>query len=159
MPDQLILRELSRYQLGTFADIIYRNAVLYPDSEAFVCGSERISFKRFNERVNKLIRGLQALGIQKGEVIGILSWNRLEYPEVFGAAMKGGFILAHLNPRLQAEELVHVINDVQPRALFVCPELIEIVDRISERFPETEFFLTFGDAEERMMAYPASFCY
>jgi len=42
---------------------------------------------------------------------------------------------------------------VQPRALFVCPELIEIVDRISERFPETEFFLTFGDAEGQMMAY------
>ena len=50
--DKLILRELSRYQLGTFADIIYRNAILYPDSEAFVCGPERVSFKCFNERVN-----------------------------------------------------------------------------------------------------------
>jgi hypothetical protein len=34
MPGQLVLRELSRYQLGTFADIIYRNAILYPESEA-----------------------------------------------------------------------------------------------------------------------------
>jgi acyl-CoA synthetase (AMP-forming)/AMP-acid ligase II len=88
MTTKLLLRELSRYQLGTFADIIYRNAILYPDSEAFVYGSERVSFKRFNERVNRLIHGLQALGIQKGDIIGILSWNRLEYPEVFGAAMK-----------------------------------------------------------------------
>lgn len=153
MSGKLVLSELSRYQLGTFADIVYRNATLYPDSEAFVCGSERISFKCFNERVNGLIHGLQALGIQKGEIIGILSWNRLEYPEVFGAAMKGGFILAHFNPRLQAEELVHVINDAQPRALFVCTELIEIMDGISKRLPKTEFFLTFGDAEGRMMAY------
>jgi long-chain acyl-CoA synthetase len=153
MSGKFVLRELSRYQLGTFADIIYRNAILYPDSEAFVCGAERITFKRFNERVNRLIHGLQALGVQKGEVIGILSWNRLEYPEVFGAAMKGGFILAHLNPRLKAEELVQVINDAQPRALFVCPELVETVDGISERLPNTEFFLTFGDAEGRMMTY------
>ena len=63
MSDKLVLRELSRYQLGTFADIIYRNAILYPDSEAFVCGSERTSFKGFNERVNGLIHGLQALGV------------------------------------------------------------------------------------------------
>jgi acyl-CoA synthetase (AMP-forming)/AMP-acid ligase II len=95
MSGRFVLRELSRYQLGTFADVIYRNAILYPDSEAFVCGSERITFSRFNERVNRLIHGLQALGLQKGDIIGILSWNRLEYPEVFGAAMKGGFVLAH----------------------------------------------------------------
>jgi long-chain acyl-CoA synthetase len=153
MSDKLILQELSRYQLGTFADIIYRNAILYPDSEAFVCGSERTSFKRFNEGVNRLIHGLQALGIQKGDIIGILSWNRLEYPEVFGAAMKGGFVLAHFNPRLKAGELVHVINDSEPRALFLGPELVEIVNRIHKQLSKTEFFLTFGDAEERMMAY------
>jgi long-chain acyl-CoA synthetase len=153
MTMKLLLQELSRYQLGTFADIIYRNAILYPDSEAFVCGSERISFKRFNERVNRLIHGLQALGIQKGDVIGILSWNRLEYPEVFGAAMKGGFILAHFNPRLQAEELIHVINDSEARVVFLGPEFGEMIDRIHKHFSKAELFLTFGDAEGQMMAY------
>jgi long-chain acyl-CoA synthetase len=152
-PMKLLLRELSRYDLGTFADIIYRNAVLYPDSEAFVCGSERISFKRFNERVNRLIHGLQALGIQKGDVIGILSWNRLEYPEVFGAAMKGGFILAHFNPRLQAEELIHVINDSEARVVFLGPEFGEMIDRIHKRLSKAELFLTFGNVERQMIAY------
>jgi long-chain acyl-CoA synthetase len=153
MTAKLLLRELSRYDLGTFADIIYRNAILYPDSEAFVYGSERVSFKRFNERVNRLIHGLQALGIQKGDIIGILSWNRLEYPEAFGAAMKGGFILAHFNPRLQAEELIHVINDSEARVVFLGPEFVEIVDRIHKRLSKAELFLTFGDAEGRMIAY------
>jgi long-chain acyl-CoA synthetase len=153
MPGKLVLRELSRYQLGTFADIIYRNAILHPDSEAFVCGSERVGFRRFNERVNRLIHGLQALGIQKGDIIGILSWNRLEYPEVFGAAMKGGFVLAHFNPRLQAGELIHVINDAEPRVLFLGSELGETIDRIHKQISKVEFFLTFGDADGRMMAY------
>jgi len=153
MSDKLTLRELSRYQLGTFADIIYRNAILYPDSEAFVCGSERISFERFNERVNSLIHGLLALGVQKGDVIGILSWNRLEYSEVFGAAMKGGFVLAHFNPRLQAEELIHLINDSEARVLFLGPEFVAIIDRIHKQLSRTKFFLAFGDAEGQMIAY------
>ncbi len=153
MTKRLLLQELSRYQLGTFADIIYRNAILHPDSEAFVCGSERVSFKRFNERVNRLIHGLQALGVQKGDIIGILSWNQLEYPEVFGAAMKGGFVLAHFNPRLQAGELAHLINDAEPRVLFLGSELAETIDKIHERLPKTEFFLTFGEAGGRLAAY------
>ncbi len=153
MSNKLVLRELSRYQLGTFADLIYRNAILYPDSEAFVYGSERISFKRFNEGVNRLIHGLQDLGIQKGEVIGILSWNRLEYPEVFGAAMKGGFILAHFNPRLQAEELIHVINDSEARVVFLGPEFVETIDRIREHLSTAKLFLTFGDAARQIISY------
>ena len=153
MSHKLVLRELSRYQLGTFADIIHRNAILYPDSEAFVCGSERITFSRFNERVNRLIHGLQALGIQKGDVIGILSWNQLEYPEVFGAAMKGGFVLAHLNPRLQPQELIHVINDSEARVLFLASEFVETIKRIGAYIPKTESFLTFGNEEGSMMAY------
>jgi len=72
MSDKLILRELSRYRLGTFADIIYRNALLYPNREAFVYGAQKITFKEFNSRVNSVIHGVMALGIQKGHVLGIL---------------------------------------------------------------------------------------
>ena len=153
MTTKYVLRELSRYSLGTFADIVYRNAILYPDSEAFVYGSERVSFKDFNERVNRLIHGLHSLGLQKGDVIGILSWNQLEYTEVFGAAMKGGFVLAHFNPRLHADELVHVINDSKPRVLFLGPELVETINGILKQLPKTEYFLSFGDAEGHIKAY------
>jgi long-chain acyl-CoA synthetase len=153
MSGKLVLRELSRYQLGTFADIIYRNAILYPESEAFVCGPERMSFEGFNERVNRIIHGLQSLGILKGDIIGILSWNRLEYPEVFGAAMKGGFVLAHFSPRLQAQELIHVINDSEPRVLFLGSEFVETIAGIRNHLSKTACFLTFGEAEGQMMAY------
>ena len=153
MTSKFTLRELSRYQLGTFADIVYRNAILYPDNEAFACGSERMSFKRFNERVNRLIHGLHAMGIQKGDVIGALSWNGLEYAEVFGAAMKGGFILAHLNPRLKAEELIHVINDSEAKAVFLGPEFVEMIDGIRKNLSEVGSFFVFGYAEGEITAY------
>jgi hypothetical protein len=52
---KLILKELSRYRIDTYADIIYRNALLHGDRETFIGGSERITFARYNERVNSLI--------------------------------------------------------------------------------------------------------
>jgi acyl-CoA synthetase (AMP-forming)/AMP-acid ligase II len=153
MTKKYLLRELCRYSLGTFADIIHRNAILYPDSEAFVYESERVSFKDFNERVNRLIHGLHALGIQKGDIIGILMWNQIQYPEVFGAAMKGGFVLAHYNPRLHAEELVHVINDSEPRVLFLGSQLVETIDEIQKQLPKTDHFITFGETVGHIKAY------
>lgn len=97
MKQNLVLRELSRYPVGTYADIIYRNALLYPNDLAFKCRSEEVTFLEFNQRVNRLIHALQGLGISKGAVLGILSWNGLEYTEVYGAAMKGGFIASPFN--------------------------------------------------------------
>jgi acyl-CoA synthetase (AMP-forming)/AMP-acid ligase II len=93
------------------------------------------------------------MGIHKGDIIGILSWNCLEYLEVFGAAMKGGFVLAHYNPRQQAEELVHLINDSEPRVLFIGPECVETVDTIHKQLPKTETYVVLGSRQGYMKAY------
>ncbi len=153
MTTKYLLRELSRYRLGTFADIIYRNALLYPDAEAFVCGSRRTSFADFNGTVNRLIHGICNLGVQEGEVIGILSWNRLEYAEVFGAAMKAGFVLAHYNPRLQADELIHVINDSEARLIFIEREFVQAVEALGDRLQPSTRFVVFDKIAEPMTGY------
>ena len=64
MASKFILKELSRYRIGTYADIIYRNALLYPEEEAFIYGEERVTFQEFNARVNSLIHALNALDIR-----------------------------------------------------------------------------------------------
>jgi acyl-CoA synthetase (AMP-forming)/AMP-acid ligase II len=128
MGKKFLLKELSRYKIGTYADIIYRNALLYPHREAFVYGSERITFTEFNARVNSLIHALRSLGVKKGDGIGVLSWNCLEYTDVFGAAMKGGFIISPLNPKLQADDLDNLINYSEVNTLFVGPELVEMAN-------------------------------
>ena len=110
MEERFSMQTLSRYRINTYADVIQRNAVLYPDEEAFVYRSERITFGQYNQRVNSLTHALHAMGVQKGDVIGILSWNCLDYVDVLGAGMKGGFILSPFNPRLQADELEYLIN-------------------------------------------------
>ena len=153
MKNRQILKELSRYPLGTFADIISRNAILYPDNEAFVCGSERIGFQHFNGRVNSLIHGLQALGVQKGDIIGILSWNCLEYADVYGAAMKGGFIASPFNPRLHMEEMEYLINYLQANALFVGPELVSTVNRLRSRLTGVKHYVCFGNSNSDMLSH------
>ncbi|MCF8130498.1 MAG: AMP-binding protein, partial [Deltaproteobacteria bacterium] len=127
---KFLLKELSRYAIGTYGDIIYRNALLYPENTAFKCGEESRSFFQFNENVNRLIHALKSFGAEKGDVLGILSWNCLEYTEIYGAAMKGGFIASPLNARLQADELDYLINYSETRTLFVGPQLVDLVNEL-----------------------------
>ena len=142
MPTRNILSELSRYKIGTFAHIIHRHALLYPDQEAFVYGSQRITFSEFNARVNSLIHALQAMGVKKGDVIGILSWSCLGYIEFYGAAMKGGFIASPFNPRLRKQELEYIINYSEANSLFVGPELMEMANQLRPHLPKVKNFIS-----------------
>lgn len=153
MSKRFVLKELSRYQIGTFADIIYRNALLYPDQEAFIYGSKRITFSEFNRRVNSLIRALLSVGVKKGDVIGILSWNCLEYTDVFGAAMKGGFIASPFNPRLQTSELDYLINYSEANVLFVGPELFEKVESLRPHLSKVKVFISFENTHPDMVLH------
>ncbi len=142
MPERYILKELSRYQIGTYADVIYRNALLNPDKEAFIYGPQRITFLDFNNRVNSIIHALNSFGLKKGDGIGILTWNCLEFTDVNGAAMKGGFVLSPFNPRMSAEELEYIINYSGVKALFVGKELIPTALQLKTRLPKVKQYIS-----------------
>ncbi len=142
MEEKFFLKELCRYSIGTWADIIYRNALLYPKYEAFISGRERITFSKFNARVNRLVRALHSLGVKKGDGVGILSWNCLEYADIYGAAMKGGFVISPFNPRLQASELEYLINYSEINTLFVGLEFLEMMSPLRPRFPKVKNYIS-----------------
>lgn len=153
MRGKLILRELSRYSIGTWADIIYRNALLYPEDEVFIYGKKRITFAQFNARVNRLIHALHLLGVKKGDGVGIFSWNCLEYTEVYGAAMKGGFIISGMNPRLQSHELEYLVNYSEIHTFFVGRELIEMVNPLRPHLHKVKNYISLETSAPGMAFY------
>ncbi|RJR28831.1 MAG: long-chain-fatty-acid--CoA ligase [Desulfobacteraceae bacterium] len=151
MAKSMMLKELSRYPLGTYADIVYRNALLHPDAEAFIYGEKRVTFLQFNERANSLVHALQTMGMKKGEVIGILGWNCIDCTDAFGAAMKGGYIVSPFSPRIHPDELEVLINDSDAKVLFVGPELVEAVETIKPRLKKVGNYIAMEKRQEAML--------
>jgi acyl-CoA synthetase (AMP-forming)/AMP-acid ligase II len=151
--DRFLLKELSRYNLGTFANIIYRNALLYPQQEAFVYGKTRITFSEFNSRANKIIRALQRMGVKKGDVVGILSWNCLQEAEVLGAALKAGFISSPFNPRLKSDEIIRIVDYSEASTLFVGAELLEMADSLRPRLGRVKNFICLEGSASDMTSH------
>ena len=147
------LSELNRYNIGTCADVIYRNALLHPDREAFIAGQTRVTFSQFNTRVNSLVHALQSMGLKKGDGIGILSWNSLECTDIVGAAMKGGFIVSPFNPRLGTEEILYIINYSEVKALFVGTELTATIDSLRPLLSSVRHYISVGEQLSSMNDY------
>lgn len=137
-----ILRESCRYKAGLMPDIILRNALCYPNGEAFIYGDQRRTFEQYNERVNSLVHALYDLGVRKGDVIGVLSWNCIDYMDVFGAAAKGGFIMSPFNVRLSAAEIEYLINNSEAHLLFVGSEMTQVLEPLKSKIRRVEHFIS-----------------
>jgi long-chain acyl-CoA synthetase len=153
MLKEYLLKELSRYNIGTYADIIYRHALLSPEKEAYVYGPKRITHLEFNARVNSLIHALHKMKVKKGDVVGILSQNCLEYADFYGAAMKGGFIAAPFNSRLQASELEYIVNYSEANTILVGSEFLDVIHELKPRIKGVKNFVSLEKAERGMIPY------
>lgn len=100
-------------------ELLPRAVKLYPNKEAVVCGSVRMTYHGFGERVWRLCRGLNALGLGREDRVAILHENCHVFLETYFAAAHLGLILVPLNFRLAAKELEVILVDSGSRVLIV----------------------------------------
>ncbi len=124
----------------TFYDLINRNAVCFKDRPAWfeVDDGRILTFSEYKERVDLLASGLKESGIRKGDRIGVLGKNSLEYFLLYGAAAGLGAIVLPINWRLSAEEVGFNLNDCEPKLVFVDEEFQELVTGIKENLTSVE---------------------
>src|SRR5262249_54102493 len=75
------------------------------DALISVCENERFSYAALCEETNRWARALMALGVQKGDRVGIWSTNCSAWVLVQFATAKIGAILVNLNPAYRLVEL------------------------------------------------------
>ncbi len=102
------------------ADILGERARLTPGKTALVlvANGARYTYAELNDRAARCAAAWQqGLGIGKGDRIGLLAGNRVEYVEALFAAAKSGAILVPLGTRLTPPELEQIVEDAGLRAL------------------------------------------
>lgn len=115
---------------GTIGALFHARVPANPDHWAVIAGDRTLSYTELEDRSNRLANSLLAMGLSRGDRVGMLARNCLEYLEVELAAAKTGIILACLNWRLGDRELTHCINLVEPKVIIVQSALTETLDRL-----------------------------
>lgn len=121
----------------TFSSIVCRNARHFNGKPAwYEAESDRtVSFKEVKELTDSLACGLRAQGISKGDRIGVLGKNSLEYFLLYGAAAALGAVMLPVNWRLSAGEICFNLNDGGAKIVFADGEFAETIAQIRTDLP------------------------
>ncbi|MEO6801054.1 MAG: AMP-binding protein, partial [Rhodanobacter sp.] len=103
----------------TIGRLLDRVASRYPDRPALVVRAQgvRLNYRQFHADVERVAAGLLALGLGRGDRIGIWAPNRAEWVLLQFAAPKAGLILVNINPAYRTHELEYSLNKVGCQAL------------------------------------------
>ena len=87
------------------------------DAAVFVAQNKRFTWSELSDTVDALAAGFLALGLEKGDRVGIWSPNRWEWLVTQFATARIGLILVNINPAYRLTELEYALNKVGCKAL------------------------------------------
>ena len=108
---------------ATIGDLFDRVVDQFPEREALVSRHQslRFTYRELQAACDQFARGLLALGIGKGDRIGIWSPNHAEWVIAQFATPKIGAILVNINPAYRVRELEYALRQSGCTALIIAP--------------------------------------
>lgn len=101
------------------------------------CYRREITWKVFNEKANRFANMLLERGVKKGDKVGILLMNCLEWLPIYFGILKTGALAVPLNFRYTADEIKYCLDLAEVDVLMFGAEFIgrieEIADEISRK--------------------------
>lgn len=106
--------------------------IIYPDRNL------RFTYGQFNERVNNLAKGLLAIGITKGDHVGIWAKNVPDWLTFMFATAKIGAVLVTVNTAYKSHEVEYVLKQSDMKALAMIDSYrdVDYLEIINELVPE-----------------------
>ncbi len=149
-------------------------AQAHPGNEALVACHQgiRLTYAELNEAVSRVAGNLLALGVAKGDRVGIWSPNNAQWVLTQLASARIGAVLVTINPAYRVSELEYVLNKVSCKSLVLADSfkssdylamLRELAPEISEskpgnlharKLPTLRNIVQLGQAE-----VPGMFCF
>jgi fatty-acyl-CoA synthase len=139
------------------ADLLTNRARLTPNREAMLTlpDGQWYTYAELNARANLVANWMSELGVEKGDRVSILAHNGIAYVDLFYGLAKIGAILAPLNWRLVAPELVYIVNDCRPKVLLFGPEFTDLLAEMRSQITVEHYVGLEGAVYEDALVYEA----
>ncbi|WP_375003500.1 long-chain fatty acid--CoA ligase [Aeromicrobium sp. CTD01-1L150] len=109
-----------------------RAALLHGDRIAVVDGDRRWTYRQLRDQVAAFDAGLDRLGLEQGDVVGLLALNSAEHLMAWLGVPRSGRVLNDLNVRLAPSEMAFILDDSKTRVLIVDDAFVEVGRQLAE---------------------------
>ena len=128
--------------------ILKRAVKLYPERTAVVDGDLRFTYAQVQQRVNKVVHAVEAMGISPGARVAVLDYNTYRYMELYFGMASSGRVLSPLNIRLNAREYGYILKDSGAEAIIFHADFKPVVDQVRQEAGGLKhFFIADGPAD------------
>ena len=128
----------------TLGDMLDQTAARFPDNDALIVHHQniRFSYRELRSAVDDCAKAFLALGVSKGDRVGMWSPNRFEWTVTQFATAKIGAILVNINPSYFVHELEYVLNQSGCQTLVMADRFrnANFTDMLYELAPELASF-------------------
>jgi len=111
-------------------------------SDAF---RSELTWGEFDRKANRLANFLLTRRIRKGDKVGILLMNCLEWLPIYFGILKSGALAVPLNFRYSADEIKYCLELADVDYLLFGPEFVGRVEAVCDRLPRIKSFIYVGE--------------
>ncbi len=129
---------------------LHRMRSVHPGAEVVTLtdnGTVRATYGEVAERVDRLARVLDRLGVKQGDRVGTFAWNNQRHLELYMAVPCVGAVLHTLNVRLFAEQLTYIVNHAEDGVIFVDDSVVPILQELAPTFEGVRHYVVMGDGD------------
>ena len=110
----------------TLAEFVAERARDRADAEALVTPTARLTYAEQYRAVRRAAKAMHALGVRKGDFVGILMGNDETWVTLFYAAAMLGAVTVPVNTRFKSAELAFCLKQADVKALFIADRFLNI---------------------------------
>jgi fatty-acyl-CoA synthase len=114
-------------------EIVAAHARLRPDKVGTRDSRRAMTFKEWNARACRLANALLDLGLEKGDRVALLAYNRVEWMELYVGLAKAGLVAVPINFRLVTPEIQYIAEHCRVKAIVAQDDLVPQVQALRGR--------------------------
>lgn len=138
MDEPLLITSFLRYAEKIFADV----EVVSVTQDA---PRHRTSYGECFNRSRRLANALTRLGVKLGDRVATMAWNDHRHFEAYYAIPCMGAICHTINPRLFAEQLLHIVNHAEDEWILTDPLFLPLFEKLHEHFKSVKGYVVLTD--------------
>ena len=98
----------------------------------------RTTYAQCAARSRQLANALKGLGLEPGSAVGSIAWNNHRHLEAYYAVSGSGMVMHTCNPRLQAQQLIYIINHAEDQVVLFDTTFAPLVKGIAAHCPQVK---------------------
>jgi acyl-CoA synthetase (AMP-forming)/AMP-acid ligase II len=129
------------------SEILERNARMYPNDIALIERfpsqdlRRQMTWKQFNERVNRIANALIDRGIRKGDRVMHWMMNSINWLEAYFGIVRTGAWAVPLNYRFMSQDFKYCVGIAEPKAAILDEQFVDKTETIFHQLPMLRFIV------------------